>query len=144
MPRSIWSGCPDSKFRSSESSQLCWSPGTSFNCRGYRIRTCDLRVPNAALYQLSQSPSICLKRALYQLSHTPCAEGGTRTHTRQLVSSALKADVSTIPPPRLMCIFYYLSEVLQNLEEAYFFCPTMMIMSKVESSSKFVSDKETS
>lgn len=54
-------------------------------CRGKRTRTSDLTVPNRALYQLSYSPS--------------CAARESRTLT-PLRIKALKAFVSTIPPPR--------------------------------------------
>ncbi len=60
--------------------------------RGERIRTSDLRVPNAALYQAEPRPDETARAA-------NGAEGGTRTHMR-LPSTVFETVASAIPPLR--------------------------------------------
>ena len=62
--------------------------GLIFGGRGERIRTSDLSVPNAALYQAEPRPE--LKTG---------AEGGSRTHTR-LPPAVFETAASAIPPLR--------------------------------------------
>ena len=63
--------------------------------RGERIRTSDLSVPNAALYQAEPRPDDDPLSA--------GAEGGSRTHTR-LPSTVFETVASAIPPLRHMVL----------------------------------------
>jgi hypothetical protein len=77
----------------------------AFVGRGERIRTSDLSVPNAALYQAEPRPEYDRDtlREEPELSLCIGAEGGSRTHTR-LPSTVFETVASAIPPLRHACL----------------------------------------
>ena len=73
-------------------------------CRGDEIRTHDLCVPNAALYQLSHTPKFHINKSL-------CRREDSNLHG-VLSPRALKARVSTIPPLRHSRNSYYTRKLI--------------------------------
>ena len=76
-----------------------------FYCRGGRIRTCDLLVPNQARW-----PDYATPRETYLMSTFRCGETGTRTQatvTRRQISNLLRYHSGTSPFMYMNLLFLF-------------------------------------